>query len=85
MVGLGVSPLGGGALPLRAFVGLLSAVSGAMNAASFGIVVESGPVVGEVVPSRSSLSVNKGSYDSCSVRVVSRVSSPVRFQYPPVC
>ena len=77
MVGLGVSLthpcLGGGALPLRAFVELLSAVGGAVNAASIGIVVESGPVVGEVVPSRSSLSVNRGSYDSCSVRVVSIV------------
>ena len=41
-----------------------------MNAALFGIMVESGPVMGEVVPSKSSLSVNRGSYDSCSVKVV---------------
>ena len=80
MVGLGVSPLGGRGLPLRVFVGLLSAVGGAMNAALFGIMVESGPVMGEVVPSKSSLSVNRGSYDSCSFGqgCVRKVSSPVR-------
>ena len=77
-VGLGVSPLGGRDLPLLAEVGLISAVGGVVHAASFGVIKRGGPVIGEVVPSRSSLSVNRGSYESCSVMEVSRVSNPVR-------
>ena len=78
MVGLGVSPLGGRDLPLLAEVGLISAVGGVVHAASFGVIKRGGPVIGEVVPSKSYLSVNRGSYESCSVMEVSRVSNPVR-------
>ena len=69
-VGLGVSPLGGRDLPLLAEVGLISAVGGAVETASFGVEERGGSMIGEVVPSKSSLSVNRGSSrESCSVMV----------------
>ena len=56
--------MGGRDLPLLAVVGLISAVGGAVDIASFWVEERGGPMIGVVVPSRSSLSVNSGSYES---------------------